>query len=295
MSDERLAWVNGRVVRESEPSLSPLERGLTLGDGVFETMLAAGTAFFRAGEHLKRLARGAELLAIDLPSQEHLLAAVQDTLSANKLAAAVVRLTVSRGPDEGRGLDVSSGLTPTIIVRVSPYEPSAPGQRSVAAVLSPIRRNESSPLCRVKCLSYADNVLARLEARRRGAHDAVLLNTAGDVCCAAAANLFVLSAGTLTTPSVDSGALPGVTRRCVIELATARGVAVREAPVPPDDLRTAGEAFLTNTVVGVVGLTSLDGRPIGSGRSGETTTFLAAELQDLINSSLGLMGALRHP
>ncbi len=288
MRSERLAWVNGRLVGESEPSLSLLERGLTLGDGVFETMLAAGTKLFRPAEHLERLAQGASLLAIDLPPAEHLLAAMQDTLGANHLSAAVVRLTVSRGPDPGRGLDVCSDVAPTVIVRVSPYEPRASGQPGLAAVLSSIRRNESSPLSRVKCLSYADNVLARLEARRRGADEAVLLNTAGEVCCASAANLFVVKGGTLTTPPVESGALPGVTRRCVLELAGARGLTVRESPVSPEDLWAADEVFLTNTVIGVAGLASVESRSIGGGRPGETTRLLAADRQRLIECSLGM-------
>ena len=284
----RLAWVNGRLVAESEPSLSILERGLTLGDGVFETMLAAGANIFRPAEHFERLAQGAALLAIDLPPAEHLLAAVLEALSANHLAAAVVRLTVSRGPDTGRGLDVPRDLAPTIIVRVTEHKPKGLDEPGLATVLSSVRRNESSPLSRVKCLSYADNVLARLEARRRGADEAVLLNTAGEVCCASAANLFVVNGRALVTPSVESGALPGVTRRCVIELAVARGIAVHEAPVLPEDLWGADEAFLTNTVVGVAGLTSLEGRSIGSGRLGEMTRLLAADRQSLVQCSLGM-------
>ena len=288
MRSECLAWVNGRLVGESEPSLSLLERGLTLGDGVFETMLAAGAKLFRPAEHLERLAQGASLLVIDLPPVEQLLAAMQDTLSANSLSAAVVRLTVSRGPDPGRGLDSSPGLAPTVIVRVSPYEPRASGQPGLAAVFSSIRRNERSPLSRVKSLSYADNVLARLEARRRGADEAVLLNTAGEVCCASAANLFVVKGGTLTTPSVESGALPGVTRRCLLELAAARGLTVCEAPVLPEDLWAADEAFLTNTVVGVASLISLEGRSIGTDRPGEMTRLLAADRQCLVGCSLAM-------
>jgi len=287
-ASERLAWVNGCLVGESEPSLSLLERGLTLGDGVFETMLAAGTNIFRPAEHLERLAQGASLLEIDLPPTEHLLAAVLETLSANRLSAAVVRLTVSRGADPGRGLDVPPELSPTVIVRVVEHKPRSLDEPGLAAVFSSLRRNESSPLSRVKCLSYAENVLARLEARRRGADEAVLMNTAGAVCCASAANVFAVKGGTLVTPPIEGGALPGVTRRCLLELAAARGIAVREAPVLPEDLRAADEAFLTNTVVGVAGLTSLEGRSIGSGRLGEMTRLLAADRQRLIECSLAM-------
>jgi len=184
-------------------------------------------------------------------------------------------------------------VAPTVIVRVSPYEPRTSGQRGLAAVFSSIRRNESSPLSRVKSLSYADNVLARLEARRRGADDAILLNTAGEVCCASAANLFVADGGTLVTPPVESGALPGVTRRCLLELAAARGITAREARVLREDLSAADEAFLTNTVIGVVGLTSLEGRSIGSGQPGEMTRLLAADRQRLVDCSLGIAGAVR--
>jgi branched-subunit amino acid aminotransferase/4-amino-4-deoxychorismate lyase len=156
------------------------------------------------------------------------------------------------------------------------------------AVFSSVRRNQSSPLSRVKCLSYADNVLARLEARRRGADEAVLLNTAGEVCCASAANLFVVKGGALVTPPVEGGALPGVTRRCLLELAAARGIDAREAPLLPEDLSGADEAFLTNTVVGVAGLTSLEGRSIGSGQLGEMTRLLAADRRRLVQCSLGM-------
>jgi branched-subunit amino acid aminotransferase/4-amino-4-deoxychorismate lyase len=142
----------------------------------------------------------------------------------------------------------------------------------------------------VKSLSYADNVLARLEARRRGADDAVLLNTAGEVCCASAANLFVVKGGTLVTPSVESGALPGITRRCLLGLAAARGLTVREASVLPEDLWAADEAFITNTVIGVAGLASVEGRPIGDGRPGEMTRLLAADRQRLVDSSLAMDG-----
>ena len=297
-ASERLAWVNGCLVGESEPSLSLLERGLTLGDGVFETMLAAGTNIFRPAEHLERLAQGASLLEIDLPPTEHLLAAVLETLSANRLhrrrislglmPAAVVRLTVSRGADSGRGLDVPRDLAPTVIVRVTEYKPKNLDEPGLAVVFSSFRRNERSPLSRVKCLSYAENVLARLEARRRGADEAVLMNTAGAVCCASAANVFAVKGGTLVTPPIEGGALPGVTRRCLLELAAARGIAVREAPVLPEDLGAADEAFLTNTVVGVAGLTSLEGRSIGSGRLGEMTRLLAADRQRLIECSLAM-------
>jgi branched-subunit amino acid aminotransferase/4-amino-4-deoxychorismate lyase len=166
------------------------------------------------------------------------------------------------------------------------HQPRSVRRAGLTAVFPSLRRNESSPLSHVKSLSYADSVLARLEARRRGADEAILLNTRGEVCCASAANLFVVKGDTLTTPPAASGALPGVTRRCLLELAAARGLAVREAPVLPEDLWAADEAFITNTVIGVAGLTSVERRPIGTGRLGERTRALAADYRRLVRCSL---------
>jgi branched-subunit amino acid aminotransferase/4-amino-4-deoxychorismate lyase len=141
----------------------------------------------------------------------------------------------------------------------------------MAAVTGASRRNEASPLSRVKSLNYLDNLLAREEARRKGADEAILLNTRGLVAEGSASNVFLVGSEGLLTPSIESGALPGITRAAVIELAREAGIDCAEGDVEAATLAGAAEAFLTNSVMGVMPLTRLDGHPIGGGGPGSTT------------------------
>ena len=164
---------------------------------------------------------------------------------------------------------------------VTEYPPEL-RERGMAAVVSGVRRNETSPLARVKSLNYLDNLLAREEARRSGAGEALLLNTRGFIAEGAASNVFLVRDGTLLTPGVEAGALPGITRQVVMELAGEEGLAVEEANVTLPDLFGAGEAFLTNSVMEVMPLVSVDGRPVGPGRPGPLTERLARRYRDLV-------------
>ena len=161
-------YVNGRFVSEAEARLSPLDRGFTLADGLFETMVALDDRVFRMEGHLARMRRGAETLHLPLPPSEELAGVVLEAIRRNGYPRSVARLTVSRGVDHGRGLDVSPGIEPTVVVRVTPWQgplDSAPPGRRLAS--STMLRNDRSPLSRVKSLSYVEGVAARLAAQRR--------------------------------------------------------------------------------------------------------------------------------
>ncbi|MBI2862270.1 MAG: aminotransferase class IV family protein [Chloroflexi bacterium] len=277
-------YVNGRFLEEPAAAISALDRGLTLGDGLFETMRASEFNIFRLGDHLARLRRGAEVLAIPLPSDEELTAALQETLRRADLSEAVLRLTVTRGPDPGRGIAIPAEPSPTVIIRATPFTPPPPTvyERGYRAVISSIRRNETSPLSRVKSLNYGDNILARMEAQSRGRDDeAIMLNTRGEVACGTTSNIFVVHDGELLTPPVESGALPGITRLCVLELAQELSIPAREHPVLPDELLAADEAFLTNTVLGLIPLTAINSHPIGSGKAGPMSAKLRQSYRDV--------------
>lgn len=160
--------------------------------------------------------------------------------------------------------------------------PSEFYDRGVRAVISGVPRNEHSPLARVKSLNYLDNVLARRAAEASGADDALLLNTAGDLACASAANLSLLLDGVLVTPSVASGALPGTLRGLVIaELAPQAGLEVSERAVRPEELRAAQEVFLTNALLGIAPLTEVDALRIGTGVPGPVSVRLRAALREV--------------
>ena len=263
-----MEWVflNGRFVEGGEAAVPALDRGLLYGYGLFETMHSYGGRVFRLEEHYRRLSEGAAVL--DLPpalTLDDLRAAIDTLLERNGLGDAYLRLTVTAGPAPDDG-----GASPSVLLVARPLSgyPSALYRRGMAAVTSATRRNEASPLSRVKSLNYLDNLLAREEARRKGADEAILLNTRGLVAEGSASNVFLVSDGRLLTPGLDSGVLPGITRAAVLELAREAGIACAEGEVATEALVQAAEAFLTNSIMGVMPLTRLDGRPIGSGRPG---------------------------
>ena len=266
-----------------ESVLNPLDRGFTLGDGLFETLRVRGDTVLGIERHLLRLRVGAAVLGLSpLPKDKDLKDAITKTLTANGLTEAAVRLTISRGVPTRRGLLPEPEPNPSMVIHAEPFTgyPAELYDRGARAVISGIRRNEHSPLARVKSLNYLDNVLARREAEAHGVDDALLLNTAGDLACASAANLFLLLDGSLVTPSVTSGALPGTLRELIaIELAPRVGLEVVERVVRPEELDTAHEVFLTNALMGIVPLTVVDTLPIGTGVPGPVSMKLRAELE----------------
>ena len=184
--------------------------------------------------------------------REELSRAVEEVLEANGLTGALVRITVSRGAPAERGLMPPANARPTVAINATPFEGST-GERyalGIGAIISRIRRNESSPLSRIKSCCYLDSVLARLEAKERGAEEALFLNTNGDLACGASSNLFLAVDSVLVTPPVESGVLPGITRRVVLELAGRLDLPHEERRVTAEELHRAEEAFVTNTALG---------------------------------------------
>lgn len=262
-----MVFLNGHLLPQDEALVSAADRGFTLGDGLFETIKVRSGRPLRLEAHLARLRAGAALLRLELPSSgDELAAAMTAVLDANGLTDAVLRLTVSRGPGV-RGLLPPNPAHPTILLTAGPLPP-LPGPARVVVAES-VRRNPHSPTARCKALSYLDNVLARMEADERGADDALLLNTEGRVAESTIANLFLVTPdGTVITPPIAEGALPGVRRAELLEQLDAR-----ERPVTLADLRTASEAFLTNAV-SIRALVAVDGFAIGDGQPGQLTRRL---------------------
>lgn len=249
-------WLNGAILPAAAARIDPADRGFTLGDGLFETIRVAGGEPAHLVRHLHRLRAGAVVLSLAIGQTDAELAeAVALTLRANGLTEAAVRLTVSRGPAP-RGVAPPATANPTVLVTAGPLPPATGPVRAVISKV--VRRNEMSPLCRVKSLSYLDGVLARLEAAERGADDALLLNTQGRVAEATAANAFILRGGALATPPLADGALPGIMREVLIERCGAT-----EMPLLTEDLLGADAVFLSNSL-GLRPLASLDERPLGA-------------------------------
>ncbi|MGH2465507.1 MAG: aminotransferase class IV, partial [Candidatus Limnocylindrales bacterium] len=201
---------------------------------------------------------------------------------------AAIRITVSRGPLERRGLlpAGSEDLVATVAIQCWPYVPTAAAllEDGVRAVSSTIRRDPSSPLAGVKTTSRADYVFARLEAARASADDALFLTLDGRISEATAANLFVIAGATLATPPLTAAILAGTTRTWLLGHAERLGLDATEVDLQPVELLAADEAFLTGSVAGIVPLVALDGRPVGSGRPGPRTRALRAAREDWIDA-----------
>ena len=233
------------------------DRGLLLGDGLFETVLADHGRLALFDEHVARLVGGCATIGLPPPAPAKLRAAAAAALTKAGLTdqRAAVRLSWTAGSG-GRGLDRPPEMTPRLLAQAAPAP--APAQPLILATV-PIRRNETSPASRLKTLAYLDNVLARRAARERGADDAVMLNTVGDVACAAAANLFWVDGGRLFTPSLACGVLAGTVRAVVLATAAGLGVEVVETRAPAQALASAEAIFATNSLIGVRAVAALDG------------------------------------
>ena len=257
-----IVWLNGRLVEAAEARIDPTDRGFLLGDGLFETLLARQGQIFFAERHLDRLARGASILGIHTGYDAATLkAAMTPLLIANRLEStsrAALRLTLSRGPGP-RGLLPPQEASPTVLIACFPSQEPTP---STTAITTTVRRNEFSPTANLKALPYLDQILAKREALAAGADDAIFLNTQGKVVCASAANLFLWDSDTLLTPPLSDGCLDGITRRAVIDAAQNIGVSVFEESITPSTLTNVEGAFLTNSLIGMMPLSAIDGRTL---------------------------------
>lgn len=262
-------WVNDRLT--DAPALDPRDRGFTLGDGLFETIRALGGRMPLLPLHLARLRSSAGVIGLPIPWTDAFLAASTGAvLSANGLADAAVRLTVSRGTPSVRGLLPDTQPNPTLVIDVHPFAgyPADLYERGATLVTSQIRRDERSPLARVKSVSRLEHVLARRAAADAGADEALIQNSQGRAAGATAANLFVVTGRRLLTPPLEEGALPGIVRGLILdELGSSAGGDAGEGTVSFGDLDRADEVFLTNALLGILPVASLDGRRLGRERT----------------------------
>jgi branched-chain amino acid aminotransferase/4-amino-4-deoxychorismate lyase len=225
------------------------DRGLLLGDGLFETLLWNDGALILAEAHAARMAEGAGALGLPAPAHDAFLAAAEAAVRSAGLtgARAAVRITLTAGSG-GRGLDRPGVLASRLFATAAPsVRPATPAQLHVAGV----RRNQASPTSRMKTLAYLDNVLARREALAAGADEALMLNTLGDAACAAAANVFWLGDGALFTPAAETGRLDGIMARQVKRAALELGLEVVEGAFGVPALAAAEAVFLTSSLIGV--------------------------------------------
>ena len=277
-----IVYLNGSLIPRSQARISALDYGFLYGFGLFETMRAYEGQVFRLDRHLNRLVHSAEVLGLPIGVTD-LKSAVTATIQANQLGDARVRITISIG-EGGIVPDPSTCDKPTVLILAGHYQPYPQQvyEKGFRAIVSSIRRNSQSPLSKLKSANYLESILARQEARAAGIDEALCLNEKGLLAEASMSNIFLVTNSILRTPGQDSGILPGITRETILELASPLGINTVEHDIRLDELFQAQEAFLTNSLMEIMPLTEIDGKPIGSGRPGPLTKRLAMAYKKLV-------------
>ena len=258
MSERPITWVNGRLVGD-EPSLRAHDHGLTVGDGVFETCKVVDGKAFAITRHLRRLGHSAAGLGLPEPDEDLLRAGIAAVLTQGGLPFGRLRITITGGAGP-LGSDRAQA-PPTYVVLASPMvRPAA----STAVVVAPWTRNEYSAVAGLKTTSYAENVVALAYARERGAGEALLANTRGELCEGTGSNVLLALSGELVSPPLSSGALAGITRELLLEWAAQDGLVIQERPVSLADLANADEVALTSSTRDVQPVHAVDERHLST-------------------------------
>ncbi len=255
----RMIWMNGELRPLDETAVSPFDHGITVGDGVFETLISYAGAPFAFTRHHQRLGHSAAGMGLEVPSREGLREACVALLEANDLTGCLARLriTVTGGPAP---LGSERGESPPTVMVAATAAPDLGATAKVVVV--PFTRNETGALAGLKTTSYGENVVALAYARERGGGEAIFANTRGELCEGTGTNIFLVRDDRLLTPPLSSGCLAGVTRALVLGLCAQEGIPVAEETMPLTALRESKEAFLTSTTREVQPIETVDGSPL---------------------------------
>lgn len=253
-------FLNDRIVPEHEAMVSVFDHGFLYGDGIYETMRAYNGIVFMLDRHIERLNRSASLIQLTVPSPDVIRNAVYETIRVNDLKSAYVRVTVSRGKGP-IGLDPALCPNPTFVVIAEGFReyPEKYYSEGVKFIIAKTRRNLIEALNpKIKSLNFLNNILAKIEAKERGAYEALMLNAEGFLSEGTVCNIFFVRNNILCTPSVETGVLDGITRELVIDLAKETGIQVSEGDFLPEDLFGASEVFFTNTTSEVMPVSQVE-------------------------------------
>lgn len=282
-------YINGQLLEKEQAVVSVFDHGLLYGDGVFEGIRAYHGRVFMLREHLERLYNSARAILLEIPlSKKQMEDAVLQTLRANNLKDAYIRLVVTRGEGD-LGLDPRKCSKPTLIIitdKITLY-PAEFYENGLSVITSSVRRNIPEALNpTIKSLNYLNNILAKIEAVRQNVPEAIMLNREGLVAECTGDNIFVVKGNTLITPPTWTGALEGITRNVVMDLARSKlKLLVKEEVITPYHVYVGDEVFLTGTAAEVVPVREVDGRLIGEGKPGPATQKLMKEFKELTRVS----------
>lgn len=273
----RAIFMDGRLVPEEEAVISVFDHGFLYGDGVFEGIRAYNGRVFRLVEHVERLYESAHSIMLSIAyTRAEMAEAIVQTVNANKLKDAYIRVVVSRGEGD-LGLDPRKCKASRVVIiadKIVLY-PAELYEKGLSVITVATRRNVADALDpKIKSLNYLNNILVKIEANRAGVMEALMLTGNGYVSEGSGDNIFIYRKGTLITPPPYLGILEGITREAVITLARAEGIPVLETPFTRHDVYVADECFLTGTAAEVIPVIEVDSRAVGTGAPGPVTRRL---------------------
>ncbi|MFC7394462.1 branched-chain-amino-acid transaminase [Scopulibacillus cellulosilyticus] len=282
---EQWIFLNGKFVRKEEAVVSVFDHGFLYGDGVFEGIRMYEGNIFRFDEHIARLYESAHSIMLNIPyTKEEFSDIIIQTLKKNNFQNAYIRVVVSRGVGD-LGLDPYNCKAPSIIVIAEALAifPKELYETGIDVVTVPTRRNRSDVLSpKVKSLNYLNNILVKIESHIAGVSEALIMNDEGYIAEGSADNIFIVKNGVIKTPPSYIGALEGITRNAIIDLAVKKGYDIREDVFTRHDVYVADEVFLTGTAAELVAVVKVDGRQINDGRPGPVTNQLLTDFRDIV-------------
>ena len=281
-------YIDGKYYDQRDAKISVFDHGLLYGDGIFEGIRAYNGRVFKLKEHIDRLFYSAKSILLALPmTHAQIMAAVVDACRRNRIRDGYIRLVATRGVGT-LGLNPNRCRNPSVIIIADKIQlyPPALYQKGMEIITVPTVRNLHSALNpAIKSLNYLNNILAKIEATNSGCEEAIMLNSEGYVSECTGDNVFIVKEGHLSTPPLSAGALYGITRRVVMEMAAEAGLIVAEPNLTRYDLFNADECFLTGTGAELVPVVKIDGRVIGNGKPGAVTRKLVAQYRILTKAS----------
>ena len=281
-------YIDGEFFDQADAKVSVFDHGLLYGDGVFEGIRFYNGRVFRMEEHMERLWDSARSICLEIPiSRAEMDEARLETIRQNNLREGYVRLIVTRGVGN-LGLNPVQCKRPSVIIIATTIAlyPEETHRRGLTVVTVPTRRMGPATLNpAIKSLNYLNNVLARIEANLSNADEALMLNDAGNIAECTADNVFVVKRGQIMTPPITAGALRGITRSVVFDIAAELDIAISEPDLTRHDLYIADEAFLTGTAAEVIPMVKVDGRTIGDGKPGPITQRTITRFRELTRES----------
>jgi len=277
-------FLNNRLVDKKDAKITVFDHGLLYGDGVFEGIRSYGGLVFKLKEHVDRLFESAKSIELKITmTKKEIMDAIVSTLKANKLMDAYIRLVVTRGTGD-LGLDPRKCKEPTIFIITDKIDlyPKEFYENGLEIDIVNTRLNIKEALNpQIKSLNYLNNILAKIEAIKSNAPEAIMLSQDGYVAECTGDNIFIVRDGVLSTPPCNVGALKGVTRLAVMDLAKRDGIKVTEEMMKPQDLYKADECFLTGTAAEIIPVTKIDKNTISNGKPGKITGKLLAGFREL--------------